>query len=297
MWAFTGFASAALCGLTLVSGADAQPLPTVGRGSGFLTIRGQTVTVRYYSGSLDRASHVLSRLDLIIGDLQKRGKRPISLTAFVIPREQWGDGTPTRPYGLPLTMAGSSVILVPALGDAGTVKLWEHWLGTELPRLSGFPLRGSVKAASSLVLADVFLQRAAAGVFVDRHELIGRRPWVRGLLTHLVALELFARYEPSRMIEIEMTYRTLGRQLSALSQLREGEPMPVEDWLLTETRYFAAALAIFREEGRSAVKRALKLRSKSEGPLSEDAVLKLFPSLRSIRFDETEPQAAVESLE
>ena len=156
---------------------------------------------------------------------------------------------------------------------------------------------GSVKAASSLVLADVFLQREAAGVFVDRHELIARRPWVRGLLTHLVALGLFARYEPSRMIEIEMTYRTLGRQLAVLSQLREGEPMPVEDWLLTESRYFAAALAIFREEGRSAVKRALKLRSKSEGPLSEEEVLKLFPSLRSIRFDETEPQAAVESLE
>ena len=112
-----------------------------------------------------------------------------------------------------------------------------------------------------------------------------------------MALELFARYEPSRMIEVETTYRTLERQLPVLLQLREEDPMLAEEWLLTESRYFAAALAIYREEGRSAVKRALKLRSKSEGPLSEEAVLKLFPSLRSIRVDETKPEAAVESPE
>lgn len=297
MWSFRGFAFAALCSLTLVSGAGAQSPPPVSRGTGLLAISGQAVLIRYTSGHLDRASHVLRRLDLIVGDLQKRGKQRLSLTAFVISREQWEGGGLTRPYGLPATRAAASVVVVPALGDAGTVRLWQHWLGSDLPPLPGFPLRGSVQAASSLALADLFLQREIAAIFVDRHELIGRQPWVRGLFTHLVALDLFARYEPSRMLEVETTYRSLGRQIPLLLQLREGVPMPVEEFLLRESRYFEAALKVHHEQGRSAVRQALKLRSKSEGPLAEEAVLKMFPSLQTMQLVQVDPRAAVESLE
>lgn len=292
MWGSARFAGIALCALALVPGAGAQPPTPVAQSGALLTIRGEVVVVRYTGGFLDRAAHVLRRLDLIVADLQKRGKRPLSVSAYVISREQWEASNLARPYGLPISIAATSVI-VPGLGDAGTVTSWQHWLGSDLPTLPGFPLRGSPEAASSLAVADLFLQREIAAIFVDRHGLIGRQPWVRGLFTHLVALELFARYEPSRMLEIETMYRHLGRQIPVLLQLREEAQMPIEQWLLAESRYFAAALRVHSSQGRKAVRQGLKLRKEGEGPLSEEAVLQMFPSLRETGLSQVDPQAAV----
>ena len=296
MWRLPGYAVVALCSLTLVPRAVAQSPTPFAQSSALLTIRGDVVIVRYTSGFLDRASHVLRRLDLIVAGLQKRGKRPLSVSAYVISREHWEASGLARPYGLPVSIAGTSVV-VPGLGDAGTVARWQRWLGSDLPTLPGFPLRGSPQAASSLAVADLFLQREVAAIFVDRHALIGRQPWVRGLFTHLVALELFARHEPSRMPEIETMYRRLGEQIPVLLQLREGAEMPIEQWLLAESRYFAAALRVYRSQGRKALRRALKLRKEGEGPLAEEAVLQMFPSLRETGPGQVDPRAAIESVE
>lgn len=296
MWGLARFVVVALGALTLAPGAGAQPSTPLAQRGALLAIRGEVVVVRYSSGFLDRATHVLRRLDLIVAELQKRGKRPLSVSAFVISREQWEASSLARPYGLPISLGGTSVV-VPGLGDAGTVKQWRQWLGSALPTLPGFPLRGSPQAASSLAVADLFLQREVAAIFVDRHGLIGRQPWVRGLFTHLAALELFARHEPTRMPEIETMYRRLGTQIPVLLELSEGAQMPIERWLLAESGYFAAALRVHRSQGRRALRRALKLREEGEGPLSEEAVLQLFPSLLEIGMGQLDPQAAIESVE
>ena len=200
------------------------------------------------------------------------------ISAVVLPRAQWEAAKLLRPYGLPVQI-GRTEIAVPALGDRGTVRRWQQWLGTDLPPLPGRPLRGTVEEASSLGLADVFLQCEVAAIFVDRLGLAGDEPWIRGLLAHLVALTLFETYEPSRRLEIEIVYRRLANQIPPLLEAGgEERQMPVERWLLSEAIYHQGARLVFSVNGSKTLKRVLKARRKG-GPLTGKHLLGMFPQL------------------
>ena len=233
--------------------------------------------VRYTPGYLDRAEHVLRRLDLGVAYLQQVAKITMSVSAVVLPRELWEESGVSNPYGTP-SVVGGSIIAVPAMGDRETVRLWKQWLGSELPELKGRPLRGTAEGASSLALADLLLQRDLAAMFVRRAGLAGTEPWIRGIMTHLSALTLFGRYEASRLLQIETVYGHMESHLPVLLEVAGDRDMQMERWLLTQAGYFRGALTVFEAHKGKALKLALKATKKGE-PLNRPTMLKLYPEL------------------
>ncbi len=244
------------------------------------SLRGSVAIVRYVPGYLDRASHVLRRVDLVASDLTKRGRKPFPVIVLVVPRELWEGVSLGRPYGLPVTVSGMTIV-VPAEGDQAVAEQWKQWLGSDLPKLRGRPLRGTPEGASALAIADLFLQREIAGLFAFRQGLVGADPWIQGVLSHLVALVIFDRYETSRMQEIELVYQRLESQIPLRLDLlgEEASARPVESWLHSQAEYFATALSIYRAHGSKALQRVLKEARKGDGNLDSRRLVRLIPEL------------------
>ena len=267
------------CGL-MATPIAAQLATSTQIGADLPSLSGSSAIVRYVPGYLDRASHVLRRVDLVASDLTKRGREPLPLVALVVPRELWEGASLGRPYGLPVTISGMTIV-VPAEGDQAVVEQWKRWLGSDLPGLRGRPLHGTPEGASALAIADLFLQREIGGLFALRHGLVGADPWILGVLSHLVALVVFDHYEPSRMLEIEAVYRRLESQVLLPLDL-SGEELPVravESWLHSQAGYFAAALSVYQAHGSRSLQRVLKEARKGDGNLDGHRLVRLFPEL------------------
>lgn len=250
---------------------------------------GQTVLVRYVPGYLDRAEHVLARADLVVADLEKLGKVPLSISAVVLPRDLWETTAMQRPWGLP-AIVGGSIVAAPAMGDSESVRVWKNWLGTDLPALPGRPLRGTAEGASSLALADLIMQRDLAAIFTDRAGLGGNAPWIRGVMTQLAALTIHARYEAPRLLQIATMYRRFEEHLPALLPLANDRPMVAERWLLSQARYFRGAELIYGAHGEKALKSALKVVRKG-GQLDRAKMIELFPEVAAWLAEESEPES------
>ena len=261
----------------LSAGAAVSQEEAAPGGDRLLGLAGRTTLVRYTPGYLDRAEHVLRRLDLGVEYLQQAAKIRLSVSAVVLPREVWEESGVANPYGTP-SVFGASILVVPAMGDRGTVRLWKQWLGSDLPELPGRPLRGTAEGASSLALADLLLQRDLAAMFVERAGLAGNEAWIRGIMTHLVALTLFGHYEASRLLEIETVYARLESNLPVLLEAAGDRDMQIERWLLTQAGYFRGALMVFDVREGKGLKSAIKSTKKGE-PLNRPRVLKLYPEL------------------
>ena len=265
------------CGLVAAS-STAQLANSTRVGADLPSLSGSSAIVHYVPGYLDRANHVLRRVDLLASDLAKRGRKPLPLVAVVVPRELWEGASLGRPYGLPVAVSAMT-IMVPAEGDQTVAEQWKRWLGSDLPALRGHPLRGTPEGASALAIADLFLQREIAGLFALRHGLVGEDPWIRGVFSHLVALVVFDRYEASRMQEIEMVYRRLESQIPLALAGEEPSVRPVESWLHSQAEYFATALSIYRAHGSRALRRVLKEARRGDGNLDSRRLVRLFPEL------------------
>lgn len=244
---------------------------------------GEHVAVRYAPGALDRAIHVVRRLDLIVGELQQWLKMPLPLTALVLDRREWDRAGLERPYGLPLPVSIGSVA-VPASGDESSVRRWKTWIGTELPALDGVPLAGTAEHASSLLLADVLLQVEVCELLLGRSVLAQSEPWIRGVAAHLAAVSLWSEFEPSRSTELAMIFERLRGQIPVLLELEprrlgQGErALTTERWLLTEGHYFEGASLAHASGGAKAWKRLLKSVRAEEAP-TRALMVELYPQL------------------
>ena len=110
-------APAALLGAS----GDARNLPFLPE------LRGDFVSVRYTSGSLDRAVRVQRRLEPLVQDFSKWGGRFTGLSILLLARAEWKANGLEMPYGLPDTLGGH--LALPAWGDTGTAGLWRRLLG------------------------------------------------------------------------------------------------------------------------------------------------------------------------
>ena len=258
---------------------DTPPRPS----ERLMAYAGEHVSVRYAPGALDRALHVTNRLDLVVGELEKWLDMSLPLTALVLDRAEWDRAALTRPYGLPLPLSIGSVA-VPGVGDAGTVRKWKTWLGTELPPVGGVPLVGTAEQASTLLLADVFLQVEVCEQLLSRTALARSDPWIRGVLSHLAALSLWNDNEPSRSAELIMIFTRLRGQIPPLlafeaERLRKGEPrLTTERWLLAEAHLFEGASVAHAAGGSKTFKKLLKTMRKGEAP-TRGQVLAVYPGL------------------
>ena len=245
-----------------------------------MAIAGEASTVRYVPAALDRAVHVARRLDAIVLDLQKRIDGPAPLAAVVLGRREWEASSLGAPYPLPIKVGRASVVVaVPAAGDDQSVRDWKRWLGTELPSIRGVPMVGSTEHVSSLMLSDVFMQRAVCELIVHQTLLVGEEAWISGLMTHLALWTLYNALEPSRMIQIETVFHRLRVQMPLLLDLSEGET-EAEQFLLREAHFFEGAKQLYDAGGRKALNKLLKRARKGGRPLSRASLVAAFPSVQ-----------------
>jgi hypothetical protein len=282
--ALTALPLLALFAIAQARAAEAMSTPPYGPSEPLMTYHGEQSAIRYTPGALDRAVHVANRLDLIVAELQKPLDIVFPLTAVVLPRDEWEKSNMTRVYGLPQPLSMGS-IAVPAAGDEGTVRKWKTWLGTELPDLGGVPMVGTAADASSLMLSDVVLQVEVCELLLDRTPAAQAEPWIRGMLSHLAALHVWSRFEPSRAAEIAMVWDRIRGQIPPLLVLEKqlqrpgGSPLAMERWLLAESYLFQGASLANAAGGSKTFLKLLKtMRHDAKAP-TRGQMLALYPDL------------------
>jgi hypothetical protein len=235
--------------------------------------------VRYTPGSLDRAANLQSRLELLARTMEHWLDEPVELGAYALGREEWAQARFELPYGLPVRV-GQWGVAVPAEGDDASVRLCADLLHGVLPTVQGVPLRGTPQQAAALVVADILAQLLVAEALVDRAEVNGDRPWVRGLLSHVANLGLVARLEPARLRDLDAMYRLIldKREPKRWTARDYGPEHQIGDWLWFQANFHFGAKIIVEKEGKDAIQKMIKLRKK-QGRVHGDVLLKRYKSL------------------
>jgi hypothetical protein len=263
-------------------------VPAANVDDSFLTLTASGCAVRYRSGALDRAHHVLMRLELVTRQLNGWSEVPVPLAVYLLDRRSWSEVGLQSAYGVPVR-TGPTAVALPAEGDAGTVELWRAVLETgAVPLVPGVPIQGTAEEAGTLAIADVLLQIEAARGFVQRAGLLGDRAWIGEVASHTAALALFQRNERSRVPEIagffDRLRETTGREgafslagYSPSSGFRDDAEL--RRWLWYQATFFEAALALVERHGHRAIPRLQKLAGERR-VLREAELLAEFPELR-----------------
>lgn len=265
---------------------DQELTRALGQGA-FRTLEGTTAAVRY-TGALDRAHHVLQRLEVLGFYFDRWGEFPIPVAVYIMNRHEWEVAGIQSPYGLPLR-TGMTAILAPSAGDDKTVLLWQELLGIDgLPKIGGQPIYGTKREAASLLASDTLLQIEATRGFVQRHRMVGREPWVADLMTHVVAGWVFEKHEAPRIAEIDDLYARLSSRYSEMgrvgtlsqyspSLVRQGTE-GIETWLWYQGQFRRGARIILGRGDKKTVPHLLKMVKKNGGIDTADLV-KRYPGL------------------
>ena len=241
--------------------------------------------MRYVPGALDRAVHVARRLDLVIGEL--RGSLEVRVPAHrdrPVARRVGARGPRRAPTDCRSRCRSGRSRCRPS-GDAGTVRKWKTWLGTELPDIGGVPLAGTADDASSLMLSDLVLQVEVCELIFGRTPVGAADPWIRGLFSHLAAISLWSAFEPSRMPEIESVWARMRDQIPPLLALEPrrqqsgAPPLAMERWLLSESHLFDGASRAYAAGGPKTFKKLLKTMTKDGKPPTRAQLVAVYPSL------------------
>ncbi len=252
----------------------------------FRTIRGSFGAVRY-TAALDRAHHVLQRIDVSGWYFKSWSDLPTPTAVYLMNRDEWTRAGVTTPYGLPLR-AGSAALLAPAAGDPETVQFWQQLLGDGgLPRLDGHPLVGSDAEAATLLAADTLLQVEIARGFANLNGLRGREGWISELVAHVVAGTVAQEHEASRVEDIALFYQRLGSRLAYAAGPPENyspalvlqDEQGVEAFLWYQAQFHRGASIVLRRDGSKAMNRILKMWKKKRGLLEVADLIDRYPEL------------------
>lgn len=263
----------------------AAPPRRLGPGA-FATLAGERAAVLYTPGALDRATHVLRRLEVLAYHFNTWSEMPSPIAVYVLGRVEWEEAEVRIPYGLTLA-PGAAAILAPALGDDGTVELWRERLGT-LPQVSGWPLIGTAEHVATLVIADVLLQVEASRGFVRRSRLVGTEPWIGEVMAHLAATTVFLEHERERMAQIDELFDHFGLRQDAAGGLPLvgyspllpiGGSEGLDRWLWYQSRFHRGAQIVVERDGQQAMKRILKMSQDNGGGLRKEELLARYPAL------------------
>jgi hypothetical protein len=243
----------------------------------FLVLQGAGCAVRYTPGGLDRAHHLLNRVQLLTDYFQDWSEMPTPTVVYVMNREEWVRAGLPPVYGMPLRLSRTSIAQA-ASGDDPTVGFWRRTLGVErLPLIPGVPLQGTMEEAAAMAIADVLLQVETMRSFVERMGLQGRQYWVGEVVSHALAQLLFVEHES----------RSLGERLGGpgAHDADEYRPLPLEGegglerWLWFQSQFFDGGQLLSRKDGMKTVKRLLKAAKESGGLLTESQLLAQQPKL------------------
>lgn len=266
----------------------------------FVTLVGRFSAVRYTSGSLDRAHHVLERLETVASRFNRWADVPVATAVYLLDRQQWAEAELPGIYGVPLRL-GPSAVAVPALGDAETVALWRRVLGVDvLPLIPGIPLRGTPEEAATLAIADVLLQVESSRALIERSQLRPARPWIAELAAHAAALSLFASLEEPRVPQISATLARIVERLGGPGAyslegfsplLLLGDESSIKHWLWAQGAFSEGAAIIVAHDGKRTVPKLLDLahgkgvRGKDARGLSLGLLLQRYEGLSAWRDD------------
>jgi hypothetical protein len=271
------------------------PVERLGPGT-FATLAGELAAVRYTAGALDRATHLLRRLEVLVYHFSSWSGAPVPIAVYVLGRPEWEAAEVRVPYGLPLA-PGSTAVLAPALGDDATVAFWRERLGS-LPAVAGTPLVGTAEHVSTLVIADVLLQVEACRVFVRRSRLVGTEPWIGEVMAHVAAATVFMEHERNRMAEIDELFDRLGIRQAAVGALPMSGYSPLlptageeglDRWFWYQSRFHRGAQIIVERDGKQAMGRILKMSQKNRGGLRAEELLARYPGLGGWRDEFSSP--------
>lgn len=256
----------------------------------FATLAGERAAVRYTPGALDRATHVLRRLEVLAYHFGKWSDMSTPLAVYVLGRPEWREAEVRFPYGLPLS-PGPTAILAPALGDDGTVAMWQKRIGT-LPRVQGRPLIGTAEHVATLAIADILLQVEASRSFARRGGLVGTEPWIAEVAAHVAAQTVFLEHERERVAEIDQLFHRFGALLDEEGNDSGGLPLAgyspllplagdrgLDRWLWYQSRFHRGALIVLERHGRGAIKKLLRMSERTGGGLRQDQLLARYPAL------------------
>lgn len=247
----------------------------------FLLLRlpGDRATIRYTPGYLDRAANLQNRLELSARIFERWADRPIELEAYVLGPEDWEQARLDMTYGIPIRV-GHLGIAAPAAGNDSTIRLWAGKLQGILPTVHGLPLRGSPQEAASLVVADIVVQLLVAEALVDEVRVGGDQHWVRGLMTHVVALGLVKSFDEGRLRDLDAMYALLTQEQGAKTfSARDYHPdLTLSDWLWFQAQFHVGAKQLIEKEGRDAIKKMIKM-SKKQGTVPGELLLRRYKPL------------------
>lgn len=249
-------------------------------GAYLVSLPGDFATVRYTPFSLDRAARLQNRLELALRSWERWAGKEVQVTAFVLTREEWERSGYSVAYGMPVRV-GRAAIAVPALGDDGTVALWNEVLEGILPQVQGAPLRGTPQQVSTMILADIVAQLLVAEIVIDQVGLAGNEDWVRGLNTHVASLDFVRRKEAARLPDLDSMYsRIIQRRGEKVMSSRDYQPdLNLKDWLYFQACFHFGAQTILAKEGKGALKKLRKLRKKDGAVLQADRMLRHYKDL------------------
>ncbi|MEO1088935.1 MAG: hypothetical protein AAFY88_32310, partial [Acidobacteriota bacterium] len=241
------------------------------------TLPGDFVEMQYTLGALDRAARLQTR----INEMLRRGDAAFQITVYVLNRDQWASARFNMPYGIPVRV-GPSGLAVPASGDSGTAKLWND-LQLPLPSAPGIVYRGGPGHAPSELMADIVALALAGEIYADLTRLAGDEFWLRGLVSHLVALDYMRRAEPEFKLELDVLYRQIRgeRPARSLAASDYRADISMRDWIWFQAQFHEGALAVIEEEGRGVRRRLEKIRKRNSGVVTATAALGRWDTLRA----------------
>jgi hypothetical protein len=246
-----------------------------------LNLRGDAVKIRYAPGSLDRASHIQDRFELLVSDCKSWTHNPLPLVVYVLGSEEWQAAEVERPYGLPQRLS-TSELAVASWGDAESVGLWRDLLGRRLPVIEGTVLRGSPEEVASIALHNLMAVVEAFEMCLAGSGISGDQPWIEGFLVQVMTRSFIQKHEAGRLSEVDGIFASLserGGGPGALSLSQALEPDSPTEWLWAEAQFYQAARLLAEEEGKAPAKAVFKLAGKRNGDLKAADLVAHFPLL------------------
>lgn len=236
--------------LGVASAMSAQPPRDVH----LLRLPGDTVDVMYSPGTLDRASHVQKRLEVLAATLRDWTRYPVGATVYVLNRSDWKATQAGPYYGVPGRVMGDALAIA-ADGDMELAGFWQYLLGRPAPQLPGVPLTAPPEGADALAMSDLLLQLEATASMLGQAGLSASSPINNRLAVHLTAWDILALHEPERVDELDRVFTDLGRWPTRPLDDRD---LTLEEWVSLEAHFFRGAQIIRQGSGKNPSKKVLR---------------------------------------
>ncbi len=222
-----------------------------------LELPSDRVPVRYFAGTLDRATRVQWRLDPSLLRFERLTRRPQAVRITVLDRERWEQLALSEPYGLPVRLEPGH-FLVAGPSDTELVQRIEELLGGSVPLLEGEPLVGTREGAGALAISDLLLLFDVCQDFVLRAGLTSGDPVGSALLGHWLARLALEEEAPLRAVEVakwldRLALVSLNGELTPLEAYRPN--LRWRERLRFEARFFRGADLLWVEEGNRGTER------------------------------------------